>query len=235
MITPNNSNNLFTASEYEPNPNSTMYWIDLTQNSRGNVIKTFDGKRWLPLNRAANVDQWAHISEIVKAAGIDFSESADVITFPSNESNHYFTGKNITDTIANGDSEVYDEITALWKKVNSVDTFVATIDNFTNTADKVTLNGDLWAPSADGSVFEHQSDITLDLPTVTDGDNAGVMTGGQYHGLLTKDTELSNQITALQTRVGSLETKVQSLESQYNTLNTTVSNLQSRISTLESA
>ena len=233
MITPNNSNNLFTASEYEPNPNSTMYWIDLTQNSRGNVIKTFDGKKWLPLNRAANVDQWAHISEIVKAAGINFSESADVITFPSNESNHYFTGKNITDTIANGDSEVYDEITALWKKLNSIDQYVEEIDAFTSTPSSVTLNAKLWAATDDEEVYTEEQAITQDLPVVDQSTTAGVMTSTQYKSLLDNDSTMSSQISALQSKVSTLESEVQSLKNQYISLNTQLGNLQTRIQALE--
>lgn len=232
MISPNNSNNLFTASEYAPNPASTMYWIDLSQNTRGNVIKTYDGKNWLPLNRAANVDQWTHITEIVKAAGINFSETNDMITFPSNKSNHYFKGKNLTDTIEVGDQEVYDEITALWKKLNSVDQYVEEIDAFSSTPDKVTLNAKLWAATDEEEVYTEESTITQDIPVVSEN-NAGIVTSTQYTTAVNKDKEHDTKIASLETRVGTLETDVDTLEGKVSTLESKVNTLESSVSTLQ--
>lgn len=242
MITPNSSSNLFNASYYAPNPASTMYWIDLNENSRGNVIKTYDGTNWLPLNRSANTDQWQHISELVKTCGLHKNEREDTIVLPSNKDNHYFKGSSLTDTIQTGDSEVYGEITALWKKLNSVGQYVYNIEPFTSTDSTVTFNATLYAATDEEATFTKESDITLNLPTVVDNSNAGVITGEQYHGLLTKDTEQDGKISALETKVAALESslqtlqgKVTTLESEYTALNTTVSNLQNRISQLENS
>lgn len=36
----------FKASKNAPNPKEVVYWIDLTADPTGGVIKTFDGKKW---------------------------------------------------------------------------------------------------------------------------------------------------------------------------------------------
>lgn len=36
----------FRASRTAPNPKEVVYWVDLTADSTGGVIKTFDGKKW---------------------------------------------------------------------------------------------------------------------------------------------------------------------------------------------
>lgn len=36
----------FKASKNAPNPKEVIYWIDLTADPTGGVIKTFDGKAW---------------------------------------------------------------------------------------------------------------------------------------------------------------------------------------------
>lgn len=48
MIKQENPN--FVASFYAPNPMEVTYWIDLSEDANGNVIKTYDGKKWIPLN-----------------------------------------------------------------------------------------------------------------------------------------------------------------------------------------
>lgn len=42
MIKQENPN--FLASVYAPNPMEVTYWIDLSEDANGNVIKTYDGK-----------------------------------------------------------------------------------------------------------------------------------------------------------------------------------------------
>ena len=48
MIKQENPN--FLASVYAPNPMEVTYWIDLSEDANGNVIKTYDGKKWIPIN-----------------------------------------------------------------------------------------------------------------------------------------------------------------------------------------
>lgn len=106
MIKQENPN--FIASKYAPNPKEVSYWIDLNADSTGNVIKSYspDLKRWIPLNRDANVDQWTHIKEIVQSVGLNYDKNSDVISLPDNSSNNYFKGTSIVDAINKGDAAV---------------------------------------------------------------------------------------------------------------------------------
>lgn len=74
MVKQENPN--FIASKYAPNPKEVSYWIDLATDSTGNVIKSYspDLKKWIPLNRDANVDQWTHIKEIVQSVGLNYDK-----------------------------------------------------------------------------------------------------------------------------------------------------------------
>lgn len=106
MVKQENPN--FIASKYAPNPKEVSYWIDLATDSTGNVIKSYspDLKKWIPLNRDANVDQWTHIKEIVQSVGLNYDKNSDVISLPDNSSNNYFKGTSIVDAINKGDAIV---------------------------------------------------------------------------------------------------------------------------------
>ena len=106
MIKQENPN--FIASKYAPNPKEVSYWIDLATDSTGNVIKSYspDLKKWTPLNRDANVDQWTHIKEIVQSVGLNYDKNSDIISLPDNSSNNYFKGTSIVDAINKGDAAV---------------------------------------------------------------------------------------------------------------------------------
>ena len=99
MITRDRMN--VVAQKYEPDPNLVDYWVDLSEDPTGNVIKSYSDGKWLPLNWKANKDQWHHIQEIVDAVGLQRTED-DVIVLPANE-NTYFTGDSITEQLANAD------------------------------------------------------------------------------------------------------------------------------------
>lgn len=106
MVKQENPN--FIASKYAPNPKEVSYWIDLATDSTGNVIKSYspDLKKWIPLNRDANVDQWTHIKEIVQSVGLNYDKNSDIISLPDNSSNNYFKGTSIVDAINKGDAAV---------------------------------------------------------------------------------------------------------------------------------
>lgn len=55
MIKQENSN--FVASFYAPNPMEVTYWIDLSTDANGNVIKSYTGNDWLPVNYFTNTDK----------------------------------------------------------------------------------------------------------------------------------------------------------------------------------
>lgn len=120
MVKQENPN--FIASKYAPNPKEVSYWIDLATDSTGNVIKSYspDLKKWIPLNRDANVDQWTHIKEIVQSVGLNYDKSSDVISLPNLNSNNYFKGNSIVDAINKGDAAVKAQVDRLDTKIDDV-------------------------------------------------------------------------------------------------------------------
>lgn len=120
MVKQENPN--FIASKYAPNPKEVSYWIDLTTDSTGNVIKSYspDLKKWIPLNRDANVDQWTHIKEIVQSVGLNYDKNSDIISLPDNSSNNYFKGTSIVDAINKGDTAVKAQVDRLDTKIDDV-------------------------------------------------------------------------------------------------------------------
>ena len=120
MVKQENPN--FIASKYAPNPKEVSYRIDLATDSTGNVIKSYspDLKKWIPLNRDANVDQWTHIKEIVQSIGLNYDKNSDIISLPDNSSNNYFKGSSIVDAINKGDAAVKAQVDRLDTKIDDV-------------------------------------------------------------------------------------------------------------------
>lgn len=120
MVKQENPN--FIASKYAPNPKEVSYWIDLATDSTGNVIKSYspDLKKWIPLNRDANVDQWTHIKEIVQSVGLNYDKNSDIISLLDNSSNNYFKGSSIVDAINKGDAAVKAQVDRLDTKIDDV-------------------------------------------------------------------------------------------------------------------
>jgi hypothetical protein len=63
MIKQENPN--FLASVYAPNPMEVAYWIDLSEDANGNVIKTYDGKKWIPINNKKDNTQNSQIEHLL--------------------------------------------------------------------------------------------------------------------------------------------------------------------------
>lgn len=120
MVKQENPN--FIASKYAPNPKEVSYWIDLATDSTGNVIKSYspDLKKWIPLNRDANVDQWTHIKEIVQSVGLNYNKDSDIISLPNLNSNNYFKGTSVVDAINKGDAAVKAQVDRLDTKIDDV-------------------------------------------------------------------------------------------------------------------
>lgn len=62
MIRQENPN--FVASKYAPNPMEVSYWIDLTADSSGNIIKSYGNGQWIPVNWNTNNDQSDRIDKL---------------------------------------------------------------------------------------------------------------------------------------------------------------------------
>lgn len=65
----------FVASKYAPNPKEVSYWIDLSSDTTGNVIKSFDGKQWIPTNHKENIDQSERIDELDASLASEISRA----------------------------------------------------------------------------------------------------------------------------------------------------------------
>ena len=66
MIKQENPN--FVASFYAPNPMEVAYWIDLSTDANGNVIKSYTDNDWLPVNYFANTDAPETLNTLDKIA-----------------------------------------------------------------------------------------------------------------------------------------------------------------------
>lgn len=93
----------FVASKYAPNPKEVSYWIDLSSDTTGNVIKSFDGKQWIPTNYKENTDQSERIADVYTKSQTD--------TAISNATNNKVTSTSvnsiqIVDAIPEADSQV---------------------------------------------------------------------------------------------------------------------------------
>lgn len=47
---------IFKEYKVSPNPKECKYWIDLTEDPHGGIIKFYDGKAWVNLNGGGNTD-----------------------------------------------------------------------------------------------------------------------------------------------------------------------------------
>lgn len=66
----------FKASKIAPNPSEVTYWIDLTEDHSGNVIKSYcKDKGWRPINIDVNSTQDIDISKLKKDLADEISRS----------------------------------------------------------------------------------------------------------------------------------------------------------------
>ena len=67
-----------TRSYIAPNPKEFDYWVDLTADPKGNVIKYYaGGSKWLPLNDDTDNDQSARI-EALESGKVDKVEGKEL-------------------------------------------------------------------------------------------------------------------------------------------------------------
>lgn len=52
------------ASKIAPNPSECTYWIDLTADKYGSIIKSYNGKEWVPINKGEDDVQSSDIKEL---------------------------------------------------------------------------------------------------------------------------------------------------------------------------
>ena len=111
----------FIASLYAPNPLETTYWVDLTEDPTGGVIKTYDGKKWNQIKgKTKSVDAYTK-----SEADNKFATKSEV-NGKANKSTT-LAGYGITDAYTKSETDgKYATITNLNAKANSADVYTRT-------------------------------------------------------------------------------------------------------------
>lgn len=111
----------FRASRTAPNPKEVVYWVDLTADSTGGVIKTFDGKKWNTIiGEDLSIDAYT-----VAEADSKFATKSEV-NGKANKSTT-LAGYGITDAYTKSETDgKYATITNLNTKANSADVYTKT-------------------------------------------------------------------------------------------------------------
>lgn len=111
----------FRASRTAPNPKEVVYWVDLTADSTGGVIKTFDGKKWNTIiGEDLSIDAYT-----VAQADSKFATKSEV-NGKANKSTT-LAGYGITDAYTKTETDgKYATITNLNTKANSADVYTRT-------------------------------------------------------------------------------------------------------------
>lgn len=111
----------FRASRTAPNPKEVVYWVDLTADSTGGVIKTFDGKKWNTIiGEDLTIDAYT-----VAQADSKFATKSEV-NGKANKSTT-LAGYGITDAYTKTETDgKYATITNLNTKANSADVYTRT-------------------------------------------------------------------------------------------------------------
>lgn len=112
----------FRASRTAPNPKEVVYWVDLTADSTGGVIKTFDGKKWNTIiGEDLSIDAYT-----VAEADSKFATKSEV-NGKANKSTT-LAGYGITDAYTKSEADgKYATITNLNAKANSADVYTKTL------------------------------------------------------------------------------------------------------------
>lgn len=107
-----------TRSYIAPNPKEFEYWVDLTSDPKGNVIKYYaGGSKWKPLNDGTNNDQSDRITALEEGK-VDKIEGKDVVAV-----NNTLTSTSTVDALAAAQGKALkDLIDALTLRVTALET-----------------------------------------------------------------------------------------------------------------
>lgn len=94
MIKQENPN--FVASFYAPNPMEVTYWIDLSTDANGNVIKSYAGNDWLPVNYFTNTDQSVEIKKLKQEIADEVNRAKQAEQKLTNDLNGKVTSTDVT-------------------------------------------------------------------------------------------------------------------------------------------
>lgn len=173
----------FIASVHAPNPREVSYWIDLKSDENGNIIRSYNPttKKWLPINKQTNTDQWEHIKELTEAAGFEYDKEGHVISMPDLSGNHWFKGNTVIDSIKNGDKAAYD---ALEKEI---------ADRFQADSELENRIHDYYDPITD-DLYTKVDEVNTNASNAVDKANQAITAVGT---LTTKVSDLDSEVDLL--------------------------------------
>lgn len=120
MIKQENPN--FLASVYAPNPMEVTYWIDLSEDANGNVIKTYDGKKWIPIN---NIEHLLNIinEKANKKDVYTIAQTNDAINRSKTVVENVLTSTSTTTALSSAQGKILNDlITSLTARVQALET-----------------------------------------------------------------------------------------------------------------
>lgn len=114
MIKQENPN--FLASFYAPNPMEVTYWIDLSEDANGNVIKTHDGKKWISMLNIIN--EKANKKDVYTIA-----QTNDAINRSKTVVENVLTSTSTTTALSSAQGKILNDlITSLTARVQALET-----------------------------------------------------------------------------------------------------------------
>lgn len=120
MIKQENPN--FLASVYAPNPMEVTHWIDLSEDANGNVIKTYDGKKWIPIN---NIEHLLNIinEKANKKDVYTIAQTNDAINRSKTVVENVLTSTSTTTALSSAQGKILNDlITSLTARVQALET-----------------------------------------------------------------------------------------------------------------
>lgn len=120
MIKQENPN--FLASVYAPNPMEVTYWIDLSEDANGNVIKTYDGKKWIPINNKEDNTQNSQIEHLLNIIN-EKANKKDAINRSKTVVENVLTSTSTTTALSSAQGKILNDlITSLTARVQALET-----------------------------------------------------------------------------------------------------------------
>lgn len=106
----------FLASVYAPNPMEVTYWIDLFSDANGNVIKIYDGKKWIPINNKEDNTQNSQIEHLLNIINDAINRSKTVVE-------NVLTSTSTTTALSSAQGKILNDlITSLTARVQALET-----------------------------------------------------------------------------------------------------------------
>lgn len=107
------------------------YWIDLSEDANGNVIKTYDGKKWIPINNKEDNTQNSQIEHLLniinekanKKDAYTIAQTNDAINRSKAVVENVLTSTSTTTALSSAQGKILNDlITSLTARVYALET-----------------------------------------------------------------------------------------------------------------